>query len=117
MDKKMFFDEIGKSLFNGRLSYSRRDGIDVKLNAFDAHGITDERWCAYMLATSYHETGGAMQPVEEAGREKGRPYGGKRMIEDDETRHGRRPWHMKILPMGTGAGFLRWKSKPERIKR
>ncbi|WP_019540371.1 glycoside hydrolase family 19 protein [Proteiniphilum acetatigenes] len=78
MDKRVFFDTIGRSLFNGRLSLSRRDGIETKLSAFDVYGITDERWRAYMLATSYHETGGTMQPVEETGKGKGRPYGEKR---------------------------------------
>lgn len=73
----MFFDTIGRSLFNGRLSLSRRDGIETKLSAFDVYGITDERWRAYMLGTSYHETGGTMQPVEEAGKGKGRAYGEK----------------------------------------
>lgn len=78
MDKRVFFDTIGRSLFNGRLSLNRRDGIETKLSTFDVYGITDERWRAYMLATSYHETGGTMQPVEETGKGKGRPYGEKR---------------------------------------
>lgn len=33
-----------------------------------------------MLATSYHETGGAMLPVEEVGKGRGKPYGQKRQI-------------------------------------
>ena len=56
MDKNIFYREIGQSLFNGRLSPGQRDGIEVKIDVFDRHGIADERWRAYMLATSYHET-------------------------------------------------------------
>ena len=78
MDKNIFFKEIGKSLFNGRLTSGQREGMEAKLDAFIARGIADDRWRAYMLATSYHETGRAMQPVEETGRGKGKPYGAKR---------------------------------------
>jgi len=34
-----------------------------------------------MLATAYHETGGTLQPVEEAGRGRGKPYGQKRKLD------------------------------------
>lgn len=78
MDKNIFFKETEKSLFNGRLTDSQREGMEVKLAAFDERGIRDNRWRAYMLATSYHETARAMQPVEEVGRGKGKPYGAKR---------------------------------------
>src|SRR5690554_2152505 len=78
MDKNIFFKEIGKSLFNGRLTSGQREGMEAKLDAFIARGIADDRWRAHMLATSYHETGRAMQPVEETGRGKGKPYGAKR---------------------------------------
>lgn len=79
MDRDRFFDEIRVSLFHGRLSPSQADGINAKLNAFDKFSISDDRWKAYMLATSYHETAKTMQPVEEygKGRGKGKPYGKK----------------------------------------
>ncbi len=63
MDKNKFFEEIKGPLFNGRLSPSQRTGMEVKLAAFDERGICDDRWRAYMLATSYHETARAMLPV------------------------------------------------------
>lgn len=78
MDKDRFFEEIKGPLFNGRLSPGQREGMEVKLDAFDERGIRDDRWRAYMLATSYHETGRAMLPVEEAGKGRGKPYGAKR---------------------------------------
>ncbi len=78
MDKKLFFEKIEGTLFNGRLSPGQRNGMEVKLGAFDERGIRDDRWRAYMLATSYHETARAMLPVEETGKGRGKPYGAKR---------------------------------------
>lgn len=79
MNKQKFIDQISITLFNGRLSQSQVDGINFKLNAFEKAGIRDNRWKAYMLATSYHETAKTMQPIEEYGKGKGRPYGQKIM--------------------------------------
>lgn len=59
------------------LTRSQKAAINHKLTAFDKHNITDPRWRAYMLATSFHETAGSMLPVEEFGRGKGKPYGSK----------------------------------------
>ncbi|RYZ38611.1 MAG: hypothetical protein EOP49_30890, partial [Sphingobacteriales bacterium] len=35
----------------------------------------DDRHLAYMFATAFHETDTTMQPIEEYGKGKGRPYG------------------------------------------
>jgi putative chitinase len=70
-------NNIEQSLFGGRLTHSQRTGIEFKLTAFKKHGVTDIRHQAYMLATSYHETAKTMQPIEEYGKGKGRPYGSK----------------------------------------
>ncbi len=77
-NRNLFFEEIGRSLCHGRLTPAQRRGLACKLTAFERHGIRDDRWCAYMLATSFHETAGTLQPVEETGKGKGRPYGEKR---------------------------------------
>lgn len=74
-----FLNNIEQSLFNGRLTHSQRSGIEFKLIAFKKYGVTDIRHQAYMLATSYHETAKTMQPIEEYGKGKGRPYGQKIM--------------------------------------
>lgn len=102
MDKDLFYLEIGQSLFNGRLSSGQQDGIEVKIEAFDRHGIADERWRAYMLATSYHETACTMQPVEEMGKGKGKPYGEKRKY--DGTAYS----HPDKLYFGRGDVQLTW---------
>lgn len=98
----MFFNSIRQSLFNGRLTQSQVDGINFKLAAFRSNRITDLRWQAYMLATSYHETDQKMQPIEEYGKGRGRPYGQK-------LTHSRKPY---ILPdkiyYGRGDVQLTW---------
>lgn len=84
-NNQIFFNEIAKTLFNRQLTSSQKAGIRQKLKAFDKYDITDNRWRAYMLATSYHETGRTMQPVEEIGKGAGKPYGKK--IKYDGTRY------------------------------
>lgn len=79
MNYNVFYNSIRASLFNGRLTQKQVEGINFKLDAFNQSGIRDNRWKAYMLATSYHETAQTMQPIEEYGKGKGRPYGQKIM--------------------------------------
>ena len=100
MNRSKFFNEIRTSLFNGRLSQSQVDGINFKLDAFDR--IADIRWRAYMLATSYHETAMTMQPIEEYGKGKGRPYGKK-------IKHNRQPYSVPDqIYYGRGDVQLTW---------
>lgn len=109
MDKDRFYDEIRASLFSGRLSQSQVDGINAKLDAFDRFGIRDDRWKAYMLATSYHETARTMQPVEELGKGRGKPYGKK-------IKHSGEPytWPDQIY-YGRGDVQLTWYENYERM--
>ena len=81
LDRNRFFEEIERRLCKGSLTAEQRRGVEVKLNAFERYGIADDRWRAYMLATAYHETAGSMQPCEERGRGRGRPYGQKRKLD------------------------------------
>ena len=97
-----FFNSIRTSLFNGRMTQSQVDGINFKLRAFREARIVDPRWKAYMLATSYHETARTMQPIEEYGRGRGRPYGQK-------LKHSRKPYvHPDKLYYGRGDVQLTW---------
>lgn len=77
MNKTEFYNSIRQSLFNGSISFKQFDGVERLLTAFDASCVTDMRWRAYMLATVYHETGKAMQPVEENKKGAGKDYGKK----------------------------------------
>lgn len=111
MDRKIFFTLIGSSLFGGGLTSGRQRGLAVKLDAFGKQGVGDARWQAYMLATSYHETGGAMLPVKEWGQGKGHPYGGKR------KRDGSAYDHPDCLYYGRGDVQLTWYENYEQMGR
>lgn len=76
MDRAKFFASIRASgLFGATLSQSEADGAEAIINAFEAAGLTDQRWLAYMLATAFHETAATMQPIAEYGKGAGRKYG------------------------------------------
>lgn len=59
----------------GRLTQKQVDGINRYVRAMDEDkGITYAQ-AAYILATVWHEGAGTMEPIEEFGKGKGRPYG------------------------------------------
>src|SRR6478736_1721810 len=70
MNLTTFFAYVRRAPFGGRLAQSQIDGMNAILAEWDKRGLMDKRWLAYMLATAFHETGGKMQPVREAGGEK-----------------------------------------------
>jgi hypothetical protein len=47
------------------LTQSQIDGVETILTAWDKFAVGDIRTLSYILATSFHETGGLMQPVRE----------------------------------------------------
>jgi putative chitinase len=71
MQKEQFYNIIREKLFNGKISKSQVEGIELFLNA----GVDDKRHLAYILATVHHETAQTFQPIEEYGKGKGKPYG------------------------------------------
>ena len=102
MNKQAFYNSIRASLFNGRLTSKQVEGINFKLDAFDRLKITDDRWRAYILATAYHETDKTMQPIEEYGKGRGRPYGRK-------IKYNRQPYtHPDKIYYGRGDVQLTW---------
>jgi putative chitinase len=102
MNRQVFFDEIRRSLFSNTITQNQIDGIHFKLTAWERSGLTDIRWLAYMLATSYHETAQTMQPIEEYGKGRGKPYGQK-------LRHDRKPYTFPDkLYYGRGDVQLTW---------
>lgn len=85
---------INRIAFNNRLTThnlfsklltQQSQGLNAILDEWESKPTlyTDPRWLAYILATAYHETGKTMAPIEEIGKGKGRPYGGK--IKQDGT--------------------------------
>jgi hypothetical protein len=75
IDREPFFATVCAHF--GPLAQSQVDGFDKILDEWERRALSDERWLAYMLATSWHETGRAMQPIREAGSEaylRRKPY-------------------------------------------
>lgn len=102
MNRQTFLSEINPALFSGQITQSQVEGINFKLDAWERSGLTDIRWLAYMLATSYHETAQTMRPIEEYGKGRGKPYGQK-------LRHDRKPYTFPDkLYYGRGDVQLTW---------
>jgi putative chitinase len=75
INKTKFFDDI-RTLFGDSLSQSQVDGCNVILDAWVKwRPGSDERWIAYSLATTFHETARTMQPIREEGEGRGHGYG------------------------------------------
>lgn len=73
-----FYAAIRQTLFRNRLLASQIKGMDAIINEWNINkDLTDLRWLAYMLATTYHETAQTMQPIEEYGKGRGKAYGRK----------------------------------------
>lgn len=62
-DKEPFYKAVRADLLGPTLSQNEVDGCEAILSAFDGLPLS---WCAYALATAYHETNRTMQPVREA---------------------------------------------------
>lgn len=73
IDKKETFTKIRKEF--GKLNQKQVEGFDAIFDAWDNSSFTDVRWLAYMLSTDWHETDKTMQPIEEYGKGRLRPYG------------------------------------------
>lgn len=76
INRDFFFFNVRKNLFSGKLKQSQVDGLNAILSEWEKNYYDeDDRWLAYMFATAHHETDRRMQPIEEYGKGKGRPYG------------------------------------------
>lgn len=69
MNRTTFFAYVRRAPFGGRLSQSQVDGLNQILGEWERRALRDDRWLAYMLATTFHETAATMQPVRERGGE------------------------------------------------
>jgi hypothetical protein len=76
MNRTFFFDQVRRTLFDGKLKQSQVVGLAAVLDAWEGgYKRKDDRWLAYMLATAHHETDRTMRPIREYGRGKGKKYG------------------------------------------
>jgi putative chitinase len=67
INRDKFFPAVRAQVFGGTLTQPQVDGINAILDAWEASGLTDLRWLAYMLATAFWETARTMQPIKEYG--------------------------------------------------
>jgi hypothetical protein len=76
INRDHFFQVVRAQLFHGSLKQKQVDGMSAILNNWEAkYANQDDRFLAYMLATTFHETATTMQPIEEYGKGKGTAYG------------------------------------------
>ena len=76
MKRNVFFTEVRKHQYGGRISQAAVTGITAILDAWDKWAPdSDPRFIAYSLGTVYRECGTKMLPVRESGRGKGKKYG------------------------------------------
>jgi hypothetical protein len=91
LDRDVYFDNVREVLFGGAMSQQQVDGQCVLLGLWDYQAtgtpMSDLRWLAYILATTYHETAQKMWPVTEYGSQEylqGKdyyPYVGRGLIQ------------------------------------
>lgn len=105
INRKFFFSHCRAHLFNGRLNTKQVDGLSAILDEWERnHTKKDDRWLAYMLATVHHETGATMQPIEEFGKGKGKPYGKRLKLAKDKK--GKHIPYYNTKEMFYGRGFV-----------
>jgi putative chitinase len=89
INRNFFFTQVRRTLFANALQQAQVDGLNAILDGWEAkYAEKDKRWLAYALATAYHETARTMQPIEEFGKGRGRPYG-KRYPQTGQVYYGR----------------------------
>lgn len=67
LNRTTFFAYARRAPFGGRLLQDQVSGMEAILKAWEASGLTNLDWLAYMLATAFHETNATMQPIKELG--------------------------------------------------
>jgi predicted chitinase len=104
INRRFFFDQVRIHLFNGKLRTSQVKGLIAILDEWDTnYASKNDRWLAYILPTTHHETDRTMQLIKEYGRGKGREYG-KPDPQTGKTYFGRRfvqlTWKANYKAMG-----------------
>jgi hypothetical protein len=105
IDKTFFFRQADATIYRGKMTATQQDGMDAILNEWIAnYAQSDERWLAYMLGTTFHETARQMQPIDEFGKGKGLPYGSRLKMAKDKN--GRRIPYTDTDQLYYGRGFV-----------
>lgn len=64
LDKAVFFDVCRRGVMGPTLDHGEVEGCEIILKAMAGAPLS---WCAYALATAWHETAHTMQPIREMG--------------------------------------------------
>lgn len=105
INRKFFFDQARNTLFGGKLNAKQLNGLTAILDEWEANfSQNDDRWLAYMLATTHHETGRTIQPIEEWGKGKDRPYGAR--LKMTKAKNGKRIPYSDTPEIFYGRGFV-----------
>lgn len=113
INRPFFYQQVKASLFDGRMTQSQVNGLEDMLNYWEKiSGKKDDRWLAYAMATSHHETNRKMQPILEYG---GNEYKRKKydITGDNPTRakqYGNTTPGDGVKYAGAGDVQLTWKS-------
>ena len=68
INRRFFFEQCRGALFGGSLKQKQIDGLTAILDEWERHHARkDDRWLAYALGTTHHETARTMQPIHEYG--------------------------------------------------
>lgn len=68
INRDFFYSYTRQHLFNGTLRQSQVAGLEVILDGWEGkYAARDDRWLAYALATTHHETDRKFQPIKEYG--------------------------------------------------
>jgi putative chitinase len=89
INKPFFFSQARSTLFGGSLTAKQVEGLNAILLEWETnYSKKDDRFLAYMLATTHHETDKKMQPIEEYGKGANRPYGKRlKLAKDTAGKH------------------------------
>jgi hypothetical protein len=76
INRKFFFNQVRLHLYGGHMKQQAVTGLSAILDYWEAHAAKkDDRWLAYAMGTTYHETDTTIGPIEEYGHGAGKPYG------------------------------------------
>jgi putative chitinase len=105
LNREFFYNYVRVSLFNGKLKQSQVNGLETILNEWEAnYAQKDDRWLAYMLATTHHETDRTIKPIEEYGKGKKKAYG--QFLKMTRNKAGKRIPYSNTTELFYGRGFV-----------